>query len=78
MDFLRDVLVNWILGASSGVDTDSAVAAGAAIGGAAVSAGRFLALFIDPALFGAVGAAFAGFVVCWVAGALIAVIRGRF
>lgn len=77
MDFLRDIVVNWISGIGTifaGIDM---TAAGAAVGGAAAQASHFIALFIAPAVWPAVVAAWGVFMAITLTTAAIAIFTRR-
>lgn len=77
LDFVRDIVQNWVTGAGAlllGIDADSA---GAAVGGVAGSAGHFLALFIAPGVWGAIIAAWGTWIAIWLATGLIAIVARR-
>lgn len=77
MDFIRDMVVNWISGVndlSSGVDV---LAAGSSIGGVSGQAGHFLALFISPGVWPVIVSAWGVWMAVWLATGLIAIFSRR-
>lgn len=77
MDFIRDIIVNWISGVSTIAQGAGAGAAGAAIGGVAAQAGHFIALFISPGVWPAMVTAWGVFLTVWLATGLVAIIARR-
>lgn len=77
LDFLRDVVVNWVTGAASllgGIDLEGA---GAGLGSVASGVGSILGLFVAPSVWGAVVAAFLLFVSIYAGTAIVAVLGRR-
>jgi hypothetical protein len=77
LDFLRDVVLNWVSGVGSLASGVGASAAGAAIGGVAAQAGHFLALFISPGVWPAIVTAWGIWLVVWLTTGLIAIVARR-
>lgn len=77
LDFVRDVIVNWISGVASLASGAGASAAGAAIGGVAAQAGHFLALFVSPGVWPAVVTAWGVFLTVWLGTGLVAIVARR-
>ena len=77
LDFIRDVIVNWTSGFGSFLGGIDAAGAGAAVGGAAASAGHLLALFIDPGVWPAVASAWVVFLGVWLSTAVVAIVGRR-
>lgn len=77
LDWFRDVMVNFLTGWNDIVDAAGFTTAGAAVGGAAVGAGHFLALFIGAASFAVIGTAFTTYVGVWLVTGLMAVVSRR-
>lgn len=77
LDFVRDVVVNWVAGVAAIAQGAGASAAGAAIGGVAAQAGHFLALFIAPGVWPAIVVAWGVFLTVWLATGLVAIVARR-
>lgn len=77
LDFIRDVVVNWLTGLGVLVAPLDAAGAGAAIGGAASGGSAILWLIIDPGWWGTVTAAFGLWLAVWLATSLIAIVGRR-
>lgn len=77
IDFIRDVLVNWLVGINGLIDLGSAQGAAAGFGGAALAVSRILALFLDSAFWGGFVALFVTFLAVWAITALIAIVGRR-
>ena len=77
LDFLRDVVLNWVSGVGTLAAGMGAGSAGAAIGGVAAQAGHFLALFISPGVWPAVVTAWGIWLLLWVATGAIAIVARR-
>lgn len=77
LDFLRDVILNWISGVGSLAAGIGSQAAGAAIGGAAAQAGHFLALFVASGVWGALVAAWGVWLGVWLTTGMVAIFARR-
>lgn len=77
LDFLRDVVLNWVSGVGTLAAGMGASSAGAAIGGVAAQAGHFLALFISPGVWPAVVTAWGIWLLLWVTTGAIAIVARR-
>jgi len=77
LDFLRDFILNWIVGVNALMSGMDAAAAGAAIGGVAAVAGHILTLFISNSVWGAVVTTWAAWLSVWLTTGLIAIISRR-
>lgn len=77
LDFIRDVVVNWVTGVGTASEGIGAAQAGAAIGGVAGQAGHFLALFVSPAVWPFMVAAWGIWFTAWLTTAVVAIIARR-
>lgn len=77
LDFIRDILVNWVTGIGNLASGIGPEAAGAAIGGAAAQAGHFLALFIAPSMWPAISTTWGIYLTVWLATAVVAMVARR-
>lgn len=77
LDFLRDVVVNWITGTDSLMQGVDAGAAGAALGGVAALGGHVLALFVANSVWPAILSTWAVWLSVWLATGLIAIFSRR-
>lgn len=77
MDWLRDVIAQWLSGLNDLLSGFASAAAGSGLGGAMTQAGHVLALFISPGVWGAVFAAWGTWLGVWSVTGLIAIIARR-
>lgn len=77
LDFLRDVIVNWITGLGPATEGIGAAQAGAAIGGVAGQAGHFIALFVAPSVWPFVVTAWGVWFATWLTTAVVAMFMRR-
>lgn len=77
LDWFRDVLANWVSGVGTLVDSVGGNGAAAFIGGAAVNATHFLALFLSSVSWAALLSAFGAYVLIFLATGIIAIVARR-
>lgn len=77
LDWLRDVILNWVSGTKDIIDTAGFETAGDAVASAGIGAGHFLALFIGAASWAVAVTAFGTYVGVWLVTGLIAVVSRR-
>lgn len=77
MDLFRDLVVTIIIGISLPFGDINAIDAGAGLGSATALAGRLLALFIDPGMWGVILGSFGAFLTVFGVTGIIAIFARR-